>query len=91
MEGAPRLMKTTAITIDAVRECFQLALNMDAGRAAALTPADRVGRVQGWDSLGHVKLVFELERRFDLEFDDEEVLDLLSVAAIMEALHKKRR
>ena len=38
--------------------------------------------VDGWDSLGHIMLVGELEREFEVEFAIEEVPELTSVERI---------
>lgn len=84
-------MNLTDAVTDAVRECFRVALNLDDARMATLGPDTRVGLLQGWDSLGHVKLVLEIERAFDIEFDDLEILDLVTLPAIVEAVAKKRR
>jgi acyl carrier protein len=91
MESDPPIMKVSDAATDLVRECFRIALHLDPARAAALGPETRVGVLEGWDSLGHVKLVLELERVFDLEFDDLEILELVSLPAIVEAVNTKRR
>ena len=42
-----------------------------------------------WDSLAMVQLITELERRFSIEFDLEEINQLRSYAEIREALFRK--
>ena len=42
----------------------------------------------GWDSAGHLNLVLELEKEFGVKFDDDEVVELVSVGAIEEALRR---
>lgn len=42
-----------------------------------------------WDSLAMVQLIAELERRFSIEFDLEEINRLRSYAEIREALSRK--
>jgi acyl carrier protein len=83
-------MKATETTTETVKECFRIALRLDPARAAALGRDTRVGLLDGWDSLGHVKLVLEIERAFDIEFDDLEILELVSLPAIVEAVTRKR-
>ena len=39
-----------------------------------------------WDSAGHVNLVLALEQEFGLTFDEDEVVELVSVDAIAQAL-----
>lgn len=38
--------------------------------------------IQTWDSLKHMKLVIALEQELDIEFDDKEVVELLSLRLI---------
>ncbi|MBL4614795.1 MAG: acyl carrier protein [Magnetovibrio sp.] len=38
--------------------------------------------IEAWDSLKHMKLVIALEQELGLEFDDEEVVELLSFRLI---------
>jgi acyl carrier protein len=44
----------------------------------ALTPQD----VSGWDSLGHVRLVAQLQEQFGLEFEITEIMRMETVGAI---------
>lgn len=39
-----------------------------------------------WDSLKHIELMFALEDRFDIQFSEEELARLDSVATIVEAV-----
>lgn len=39
-----------------------------------------------WDSLRHINLVFALEDAFDVRFSDDEIPNLTSVQAIIDAL-----
>lgn len=44
--------------------------------------------IAAWDSAGHLNLILELEREFSVRFDDDEVVELVSVQAIATALEK---
>lgn len=46
--------------------------------AEALTPDD----VEGWDSLGHLRLVTALQERFGIEFDVDEIMEMENVGRI---------
>lgn len=48
-------------------------------------PAD----IPGWDSLGHVRLVVELEKEFVTAFEVDEVMEMEDVAAIIRLLAAK--
>jgi acyl carrier protein len=47
--------------------------------------------VAKWDSLGHMTLVGELEKSFNLEFDIDEVMEMVNVQKIMELVQTKRK
>ena len=55
------------------------------------TPAENISQplLANWDSLAMVQLITELERRFSVEFDLEEIQLLRSYAEIREALSRK--
>jgi acyl carrier protein len=42
-----------------------------------------------WDSLSHLRLVTALEESTGLKFENVEIMDMVSVSAIREILHKK--
>lgn len=46
--------------------------------------------VEAWDSFSHVTLVVELEQRFGVEFDGDELAALTDVAAIVAAIDRRR-
>lgn len=39
--------------------------------------------VDDWDSLCHMKLVFSLEEEFDIQFSDDQIVDLISFEKII--------
>lgn len=45
--------------------------------------------IENWDSLKHMNLIFALEEEFNIEFDDEEILDSLSFALILDIVTNK--
>ncbi|MBI4122979.1 MAG: acyl carrier protein [Parcubacteria group bacterium] len=44
-----------------------------------------------WDSLQHLRLVMALQEEFGMRFGDREIPDLVSFAAIQEAITKKMK
>lgn len=48
----------------------------------ALTPQD----VAGWDSLGHVRLVTQLQEQFGVEFEVDEIMRMETVGEIKKIL-----
>ena len=59
-------------------------------------PLDRVPldgsreALEEWDSLKHMHLVLALEEEFGIEFDDDEVSSLATVADLARAIEKER-
>jgi acyl carrier protein len=45
-------------------------------------------QVEGWDSLGHMALVAELEDRFGVMFDTDDIIDMSSFRRALEILGK---
>lgn len=47
------------------------------------------GRLQGWDSLGHVRLLVSLESTYGISVDMDDMVDLQTVGDIKNLLRKK--
>ena len=43
-----------------------------------------------WDSLKHMNLILAVEQGFDIRFDDEEIVQLLSFEIIIETIKEKQ-
>ena len=46
--------------------------------------------IENWDSLKHMNLIVALEEEFDVEFDDEEILDMANYKIIYATLQEKK-
>ncbi|MCA1652893.1 MAG: acyl carrier protein [Sphingomicrobium sp.] len=42
------------------------------------------GSIEGWDSLAHVTLMLQIESEYDVEIDEDTMIELTSVRAIRE-------
>ena len=42
--------------------------------------------IEGWDSLKHMNLIIALEEEFEIEFNDEEIVDSVNFALIFTIL-----
>lgn len=49
-------------------------------------PQWRYGQVPEWDSLGHLRLIAELEAEYELQLSGEELLELLDLEALSRIL-----
>lgn len=58
-------------------------------------PADQVsddleyGSIEGWDSLSHVNLMLKLEALYDLEIDEDTMIELTTVRAIKNFIQER--
>jgi acyl carrier protein len=55
----------------------------------SITPEAGPHSITAWDSAGHMNLILALQKEFGVEFGDDEVVELVSVEAIAEALAGK--
>ncbi|MFZ6024740.1 MAG: acyl carrier protein [Bacteroidota bacterium] len=46
--------------------------------------------IENWDSLKHMNLIVALEEEFDIEFNDEEILDMANYKIIYATLQEKK-
>ena len=45
--------------------------------------------IDNWDSLNHMNLVVALEEEFNILFSDEEIVEIISLAAVEKSLFSK--
>lgn len=64
---------------DAIGRMFGEALNLPPEQVA---DSMAFGETPGWDSLTHIHLMEELERRYGVSIGDEELLELTTVAKV---------
>ena len=72
--------------IDAVRRLVAEVFQLD---PAAVGPDDSPATIPAWDSLQHFSLVLEIEERFGVQLETDEIERLGSVAAIQELLRAR--
>ena len=54
--------------------------------AESVAPDSGPHSIATWDSAGHMNLIAELEKEFGVQLTDDDVVELVSVEAIAEAL-----
>ena len=77
---------TEAETYDALNEVFRQVLEDD---SIALTPATTAADVEGWDSMNHIFIVVELEKRFGVKFHAAEMEELKNVGELAGLVQQK--
>ena len=76
---------TGVAALDVVREVFVRALDLPAD---AKVDTLAIGETQEWDSLGHMALVAELEDRFGISLDTDDLVAMSSFAVSIEILRR---
>lgn len=49
-----------------------------------------INTISGWDSGGHYNLVMELEKNFNIKFNDDEIFRLTDLKKIINCINKKK-
>lgn len=73
--------------LEGIRKAFHQSFGTE---AEAVTLDTSPEDVEGWDSLGHVRLAQNLERVFELSFEVEEIMEMEDVAEIHRILSQKK-
>ena len=72
-----------------VRVCFQAALQLEHDELQTITRDTTASDLEKWTSLTHVALILQLEDTLEIEFDDFEIVELVSVDAILDSIEGK--
>ena len=76
---------------DIVRDCLKVALALDDAETSSIDMETTAWGLEKWTSFSHTTLILELEDKLGFEFDVMEIVDLVSVKAIMEAFERHRK
>ena len=68
-----------------IEKIFRTVLNYQ-GQLGGSTSQENV---ESWDSLSHINLIFALEEEFDIEIDENEMVNMLSFEDIIKVMGKK--
>jgi len=78
------------MVFETVRECLVSALDLTSEEALHVDQNTAAADLIKWDSAGHFMLIVELEERFGIQFEDEEIVQLGSVPAILKSVASKQ-
>jgi len=81
--------KHILVMFDRVRSCMASALKLDDAAVAGIIETTTAADLPQWTSVSHLSLVLELEKAFNVQFANDEIVSLGSVAAILERLKAK--
>lgn len=71
---------------DALNQVFRQVLEDD---TLVLTPETTADDVDGWDSMNHIFIVVELEKRFGVKFQAAEMEELKNVGELVALVREK--
>ena len=77
-----------AVILTRLTEMFREIFEND---ALVLTPQTAAPDVPGWDSMNHITIVVETERRFGVKFQTSEIEELRNVGEFITLIAKKTR
>ncbi len=58
---------------------------------SAITEKSSVDNIENWDSLGHMNLILALEQEFGVQFEAEQIMELLNYKIILSTLKQFTR
>tara|TARA_B100001540_G_scaffold291441_1_gene288969 strand:+ start:187 stop:423 length:237 start_codon:yes stop_codon:yes gene_type:complete len=74
------------IDLDFMKSVFEESLEID---VKGLGLDSEFENVPGWDSLGHIKIISEIEDRLDLEFEIDEIVGQDTIQKLIEMTEEK--
>jgi len=77
------------MVFDSLRDCMVSSLMLTEAEAQEIDLGTTAADVEKWDSMGHLSLIVALEERFGIQFEDDEVVKLGSLEAILRAVQSK--
>ena len=74
------------IDIDFMKSVFEESLDIDTSN---LTLDSKYEEVENWDSLGHVRIIGEIEDMLDIEFDIEDIIGQDTIQKLVDMVKSK--
>lgn len=72
------------------KQVLELAASFLKADVAELSPESAAGDLPQWDSFAHANLVMEFERQFEVTFDVEDVLEMVTLGDIAVTLRRMK-
>lgn len=69
-----------------IKKVFSNVFNLD---IETINNESSPDNIESWDSLKHMNLILALEEEFEIEFDEQEIVDSMSYALIVHILKSK--
>lgn len=69
-----------------IKNVMSIVFGIDSSEINNETSPDSIDK---WDSLSHMNLIVALEEEFNIEFEVEEISELMNIKSILEIISKK--
>ena len=79
------MKKIIIIDLKFMQTVFKVALNNN----TKITLTSKFEKVKGWDSLGHMKIISEIEKKLPISFEIDEIIGINTVKKLIELTKKK--
>tara|TARA_B100000609_G_C16775224_1_gene213868 strand:+ start:204 stop:446 length:243 start_codon:yes stop_codon:yes gene_type:complete len=77
------------INLEFMQSVFADSLELSADVSESLSLESRFEEVEGWDSLGHMRIIMEMENRLEVEFDIDEVIGVDTIQKLIQMAENK--
>lgn len=77
------------LTLEFMQAVFMESLELSPDLAESLTLESRFEEVEGWDSMGHMRIIMEMENQLDVEFDIDEVIGVDTIEKLIKMAENK--
>ena len=86
MENNENIMKKNIqIDLKFMQSIFKAALN----NKSKITLSSEFEKVNGWDSLGHMKIISTIEKKLSISFEIDEIIGINNVKKLINLTKKK--
>ncbi len=77
--------------MDIKAKVFEIVAQVCDTDVANVTMESTIGDFPGWDSMGHLTILQQVEEECEVSFEPEEMMDLEDVSDIVKAVEAKRQ
>lgn len=75
--------------MDIKEKVFEIIAQVCETEPTNITEQSTIGDFAGWDSIGHLTILSNVEEAFDISFEPEEMMDLEDASDIIKAVEEK--
>lgn len=75
--------------MDVKNKVYEIVANVCETEVTNINGDTTIGDFPGWDSMGHLTILSNIEEAFDINFEPEEMMDLEDVNDIIVAVEEK--